>query len=116
MRLASNQNSHSFCDSSFKLLIELIDTNSITEVENVLLFFFASEDYCDVEGNENIVIRRTGSHRESINNVLFRHQELDFCPWHAGPDKSTFLLNTVEFAVAGNNGIGAFGAINTIRF
>jgi hypothetical protein len=111
MRLAPNEYPDPLSDSSLQLLVELVHTDSVAEVEDVIVCFFAFENYGDVEGDKNVIVRRTGSHREPINNILLRDQKLDFGPGHAGPDEAAFFLHVVEFAVAGDDCVGAFRPI-----
>jgi len=80
MSFSSDQYSHSFSDGSFKLFIKLIDTNSVNEVKDILLFFHAFEDNGDTETNENIIISWASSNLEWIINVLLGYEELNLGP------------------------------------
>ena len=102
MGLVSDQDSYSFGDSSLQLLIELIDTDPVHKVSNVIVSGLASEDDCDVEGNKNVVISWASIHRELEEDVLRGDQELDLGPWKA-EDKSTALLNMIELSMLGDD-------------
>jgi len=107
MRLGSHEHSDSFSDSGFQLFVKLVNTNSITKVEDIFIFTLASEHNCDVEGNKDVVIGWTGSHWEPIDNVLLRHQELNLGPRHT-IDETTLLFDVVKFAVLRDHSVSTF--------
>jgi hypothetical protein len=90
MSFTSNQNSHSFGDSSLELFIQLIDTNSVNEVKDTLIVFswVASENNSDTKTNKNVIISWASSNLELIGDILLGNEELNFGPWQA-PDKSS---------------------------
>jgi hypothetical protein len=104
MGLASDQDTNSFSDGGLKLFVQLVDRNSIAEVEDIILSSLASEDNSDINGHEDVVIGRTSSHWELVDNVLLSHQELDLGPWKA-PYKSARALNMVKLAMLCNNSV-----------
>ena len=81
MGLASDENSNPFGDSSLQLLIQLVDADSVTEVENRVVIWFASENYSDVKSNKDVVVGWACSHRELVSDVLLGDKELDLSPW-----------------------------------
>lgn len=88
MGFASDQYSYSFSDGGLQLLIELVDADSVTEVENRILIFLAFEHNCDVKSNEDVIKSWTGANREAVDNVLFRDQKLNLRPRHTHVESS----------------------------
>ena len=81
MSFSSDQYSNSFSDSSFKLFIQLINTNSVNEIKDTLLIWHASEYNSDTKTNENVIISWAGSDLELIGDILLGNEELNFGPW-----------------------------------
>ena len=70
MGLISDEDSDSLSDGSLKLLIKLVDTDSIDEVSNIIVGGLASKDYSNVECNEDIIVSWASVYRELEENVL----------------------------------------------
>jgi len=83
MGFASDENSDSLGDSGLQLLIQLVDTNSVTEVEDGVIIWFASENYSDVKSNKDVVVCWASSHWELVCDVLLGYKELDLGPGEA---------------------------------
>lgn len=111
MGLSSNENSDSLGNGSLKLLIELVDTDSVDEVSNIFIVGFASENDSNIQGNKNVVIGWTSSDWEFVVDILLSDQELDLCPWKTNV-KASNLFNTIKFTVLGNDGISTLRHIN----
>jgi hypothetical protein len=118
MSLASNENSNSFGDGSFKLLIKLIDTDLIAEVlygfDCLLLVIRAppnAENNSNVEGDENVIVCWAGSDWESVDHILFSYQELDLGVRQT-PFKTTFIFDMTELTVGGNDSECSLGSKN----
>ena len=110
MSLASNKDSHSLGQGSLQLLVELIDTDSVHEVADVIVVFFALEDHCDVESNKDVVVGWTGSYRELVDDILLCHQELNFGPRKAEHEASLFL-DMIELAMLRNDSVCSFRSV-----
>lgn len=80
MSLATDQNSYSFSNGGFKLLVQLVNADSVAEVENALFIWLAPECDSDVKLNKYVIVGWTCSHRETIYHILLCHQELNFGP------------------------------------
>jgi hypothetical protein len=111
MCFASDKNTDSFSDSGFKLFIELINTDSVAEIENILFAWLASENNGNSKSNENIIVGWARSYLELVSYVLLCNQELDFGPWKAEV-QSTFAVNAIEFSVLCDDGICSLRNIN----
>lgn len=111
MCFASDENSDSLSEGSLKLLVKLVDANSIYEVMNILIIWFTSENHSNIKSNEDIVISWACSDWEFIGDVLLGNKELDLGPWEA-ENETTFLLDVVEFTVLGDDCIGSFWYID----
>lgn len=71
MCFTSNEHSDSLSESCFKLLVQLIDTDSIDEIMNRLIIFFASENHSNIKSYKDIIICWASSHWELVSDVLF---------------------------------------------
>jgi hypothetical protein len=107
MSLSSDQNSHSFSDGSLELFVKLIDTNSVNEVEDIILSFHALENNSDTKTNENVIVSWASSNLELISDVLLGNKELNLGPWQA-PDKTTVTLDLIKFTVFSDDGMSTF--------
>jgi hypothetical protein len=110
MSLASNQNSNSFGNGSLELLVKLVDTDSVHEIENILFTFHTFENNCDTKTDENVIVGWACSNLKFIDDVLFGDQKLDLCPWKTHRH-TTFFLNSIESTVLGDNSISSFRTI-----
>jgi len=81
MSLSSDQNSYSFSNGSLELLVKLVDTNSVNEVEDIILSFHALENNSDTKTNENIIVSWASSNLELVCDVLLGNKELNLGPW-----------------------------------
>ena len=106
MGLASDENSDSFGDCSLELFIKLVHTDSVAEIEDRIIVGLASKNNCNIKGDKNIVVGGSGSHWEFIGDILLCDQKLDFSPRQA-KDHSSFLLDSREFTVLGDHGVGS---------
>ena len=111
MGLASDEHSDPLGDGSLQLLIQLVDTDSVTEVEDTVVIWLASENYRDIQGNKDIVVSWASSNWEFVGDVLLGHKELDLGPGEAN-NKATLFLNGVKLAMLCNDCIGSFWNIN----
>ena len=107
MGLATDQNSDSLGEGGLELLVQLIDTDSVNEVSDVIIVFFALEDNSNVQGNEDIVVRWASANREFVDNVLLSYKELDLGPREA-EDKAAIRLNTIELTMLRDNCVSSF--------
>lgn len=98
MRLSADQYSDSLGKSSLKLLVELINTDSVYEVSDIFVVFLAFENNSDIEGNENVVIGWASANRELVDDVLLGDEELDLGPREAG-NQTALLSDMVELAM-----------------
>ena len=98
MSLCSNQNSDSFCDGSFQLLVQLVNTDSVYKVTDIVISRLATENNCDVQSDKNVVICWARIYWELKKNILGCNQKLDLCPWKA-EYKPTALFNMVKPSV-----------------
>ena len=114
MGLSSNQYSNSFSDSSLKLFVKLVDTDSVAEIENVLFSWFASENDGDTETNENVVVSWASSYLEGVSHVLLCNKELDFGPWEAEM-QATLTMYAIEFTMFCDNSICSFRSIKKMN-
>ena len=108
MGLISDEDSDSLSDGSLKLLVKLVDTDSVDEVSNIIVGGLASKDYSNVECNEDIIVSWASVYRELEENVLWSNQELNLGPWKAD-NKSSALLDVIELTMLGNDSITSFG-------
>jgi len=111
MCFTSDKDSNSLSQSSFKLLIELVDTDSVHEVVDWLVIWFTSEYYCNIEGNKDIIICGAGSHRELVCHILLSNKELDPRP-RKTEHKSSFFFDRLKLSMGGNNSVGSLGNID----
>jgi hypothetical protein len=114
----SNQNSDSFGNGSFELLIQLVNTNLVAEVlDGFVSFFFVvwvlpnGENNCNIEGNEDVIVSWAGSDWETEDNILFGDQELNFGPWHADVE-TAFVQDLIKSTVGGDDAKGSLRTIN----
>lgn len=81
MGLSSNQNSYSLSNSSFKLLIQLINTDSVDEIEDTIFVRFTSKHNSNTKSDKNVIIGWASSYLEFIDEILLSNQKLDLGPW-----------------------------------
>lgn len=81
MGLSSNQNSYSLSNSSFKLLIQLINTDSVDEIEDTIFVWFTSKHNSNTKSDKNVIIGWASSYLEFIDEILLSNQKLDLGPW-----------------------------------
>lgn len=81
MGLSSNQNSYSLSNCSFKLLIQLINTDSVDEIKDTIFVRFTSKHNSNTKSDKNVIIGWASSHLEFIDDILLSNQKLDLGPW-----------------------------------
>jgi hypothetical protein len=114
MRLATNEHSHSLGQCSLKLLIQLIDADSVNEVANIIIVLLALEDDGDVQGHEDVIVGWASANWELVDNVLLGHKELDLGPGEA-EDEAAILLDTIKLAVFRYNRICPLRSVIEIK-
>ena len=107
MCLSTDEYSDSLSQSSLKLLVQLIDTDSVNEVSDIIIVLFALENNCNVESDEDVIVSWASANWEFVDNVLLSYKELDLGPREA-EDEATFLLNTIEFTMLCDYCISSF--------
>lgn len=106
MSLTTNEDSYSLGKCSLKLLIQLIDTDSVNEVSNIIIILLAFENDGNVKSDEDVIIGRASANWEFVDDILLCHKELDLGPREAEYETS-LLLNMVKFTVFRNNRVGS---------
>ena len=107
MRLSTDEYSDSLSQSSLKLLVQLIDTDSVNKISNIIIVLFALKNNCDVESDKNVIIGWASANREFVDNVLLGYKELDLGPREA-EDEATFLLDAIEFTMLSDYCVSSF--------
>jgi len=92
MGLASDEHSDPLGDGGLQLLIQLVDADSVTEVEDRVVIWLASENYSDVKSNKDVVVGWASSNWELVSDVLLGHKELNLGPGEAN-NEPTFTLD-----------------------
>ena len=89
------------------MLIQLIDTDSVNKVSDIIIVFFALENNCDVESDEDVIVSWASANWEFVDNVLLGYKELDLGPREA-EDEAAFLLDAIEFTMLCDYCISSF--------
>jgi len=108
MCFSSDEYSDSLSECCFKLFIKLVDADSVHEVMDRVIIWFAFENYSNIKGHKDIIISWACSYWEFVCDVLLSHKELNSGPWQA-EDETTLLLDVVEFAMLGDDCISTLG-------
>jgi len=111
MCFTSNKYSNSFSQRSFKLFVQLIDTDSVYEIVNTVVIWFASEHYSNIKGHKDIVIGGSCSYWELVCHILLCDQELNLGP-RKTEDKTSFFLDLAILSMSSDNSISSFGNID----
>jgi hypothetical protein len=111
MGLASDQDTDPLGQSGLQLFVKLVDTDSVTEIEDGVVIWLAAEHDGDVQGHEDVVVGWTSSHWELVGDVLLGDQELDLSPWET-ENETTLLLDVVELAMLRDHSVGTLWHID----
>ena len=80
------------------MLVQLVHRDPVTKVEDGVIVFLAVEHNSDIKSDKYVIVGWTGSHRESVDEVLFSDQELDLSPGST-PDETSLFLDFTELSV-----------------
>jgi hypothetical protein len=83
MSFSSDKNSYPFSYGCLELLIELINTDFVTEIKDRLIIVHTPKDDNNVQSHKDIIVSWTSYHWKLVSDVLLSDQELDLGPRQA---------------------------------
>ena len=124
MRLRSDEDTDALSQGGVELLVQLVDTHPVAEVEDSLLVLLgdvrvfpalvvnlAAEDNADVEADEDVVVSRAGLDGYLESDVLLGDEELDLGPRET-PDKATLVHDRFKGSKLGDDCVRTLGHVD----